>query len=282
MKPGLFSTPRRRTLLLAAVAVLAALFFLPPRGPREPVYQGKTLTEWIKEADASTSDRPAPEARAALNAIGTNGVPFLLKNFTRPVSEWRQRFNAWAGKHRSLKFRLRDDRTLIDNAGIGLMHLRTNAAPAVPVVVRHLDDPLRGWAARMILFYAGDASLPPLTAAAASTNIHAVSNALLTLGMMAGGKGPALDALLAGLRHPDPGIRRTVVRSLARAATARANYLPHLVPLAQDPDPLVRAEVDGQLLRLIREGDSVIREGAAQARAVPSLRAPPAGPAVLE
>src|SRR6185503_1237613 len=96
MKPGMFSTKRRRILLLAAVGVMAALFFLWPRGPREPVYQGKRLTQWINQANTEIRmgasgrfDRIREEARTALAAIGTNALPFLLNEFTRPISPWR-------------------------------------------------------------------------------------------------------------------------------------------------------------------------------------------------
>ena len=38
---------RRRVLcLVAGVALLAAAFLVWPRGPKEPVYQGKALTQW--------------------------------------------------------------------------------------------------------------------------------------------------------------------------------------------------------------------------------------------
>ena len=98
MKTRILHQHPRKILLLAAVGVMAALFFLWPRGPREPVYQGKTFTQWNNEVNTTTNGRVRFEAFAAVNAIGTNAVPFLLKDFTRSISPWRQRFNAWAAK----------------------------------------------------------------------------------------------------------------------------------------------------------------------------------------
>jgi len=49
---------RRRILyLLAGVALLAAAFLIRPRGPKEPVYQGKALAQWISEATPRKSVR---------------------------------------------------------------------------------------------------------------------------------------------------------------------------------------------------------------------------------
>ena len=170
MKTGLFSTQRRRILLLAAVGVVAALFFLWPRGPEEPVYQGKTLTQWTEEADAATRDHPAPEARVALRAIGTNAIPFLLKEFTRPISGWRKRFNEWAYQHPAVKIQFRDDQEQIRIAAVGLSFLGSNAAPAMPVLLSFLDDPDRAYYAAATLYNIGDSAIIHLRVALASTN----------------------------------------------------------------------------------------------------------------
>ena len=254
MKTGLFSTQRRRILLLAAVAVLAGLFFLWPRGPREPVYQEKTFTQWLKQAttltfegDASDANPPDAEALAALHAIGTNAVPFLLHDFTRPVSAWRQRFNAWAGGHPSLKFRLRDDRKLIGAAGLGLRWLGTNAAPALPVVARYLDDPLRALDVVSILSNKGDAAMPYLAAAISSTNAAAARNAVSVLRVSGLPTATARATCAAALRHPEAGVRQLAVIAWSFGLVASTNVVPDLVKLAEDPSPLVRQEAIHQL-----------------------------------
>ena|SRR5882762_11399511 len=42
----------RLLYVVAGVALLAAAFVVWPRGPKEPVCQGKALTQWISEAHA--------------------------------------------------------------------------------------------------------------------------------------------------------------------------------------------------------------------------------------
>src|SRR6185503_4008817 len=113
MKPGMFSTQRRRILLIAAVAGVAALFFLWPRGPREPVYQGKTLTQWIIESRTHPDGDVSKKAVAALRTIGTNALPFLVSDYTRPVSVWRRYITEWGYKHPAFKNPFRDDHVRI-------------------------------------------------------------------------------------------------------------------------------------------------------------------------
>ncbi len=77
----------RQYFLIAALvffAVLAACWCLRPSP--EPVYQGRTLTEWLLLAanfNAPTNAAiPSPtvdEARLAIRQIGSNGVPNLLR-----------------------------------------------------------------------------------------------------------------------------------------------------------------------------------------------------------
>ncbi len=238
---------KRIFLLLAAVGVLAALFFLWPRGPREPVYQGKTLTQWVMQANRQQRRLETQEARAALKAIGTNAVPFLLKDFTRPVSLWRMRLNERARQHPWIKFRFRNDYELIRVAGMGLLWLDSNAAPAVPVVARYLDDPLRALEVVFILSNTGEAAMPYLAAALSSTNITAARNAVSALRVSHLPTVTARETCAAALRHPDAGVRQRAVIAWSYGQVDRTNLVPDLVKLAEDPSPFVRQEAIHQL-----------------------------------
>jgi hypothetical protein len=74
-------------IVLTGAVVVGAAVLLWPRGEREPVYQGKKLSEWIKrpnpvwEGGAERTERDK-----AIRAIGTNALPFLLRwiNFDSP------------------------------------------------------------------------------------------------------------------------------------------------------------------------------------------------------
>jgi hypothetical protein len=79
----IWGVKRGRAILRVALTgamVMGAAVLLWPRGQRGPVYQGKKLSEWIKGAWRESYFGPMREERAeAIRAIGTNGLPFLIK-----------------------------------------------------------------------------------------------------------------------------------------------------------------------------------------------------------
>src|SRR3954453_3638082 len=84
--------PRRKIIIdgpaLAACVVLAVAFW-PEREMPEPVYEGKKLGQWLYQAAAQQAF--TREITEALEAIGTNGIPFYLH---------------WIGQEPSLRKRL--------------------------------------------------------------------------------------------------------------------------------------------------------------------------------
>ena len=83
---------------LALVGGIVAL--VCPR-EREPVYQGKTLSEWLSDprlGGQSFSMSVWNEVGDAVRGMGTNSIPFLLRwvSHDRPV--WRQRLYGVAAK----------------------------------------------------------------------------------------------------------------------------------------------------------------------------------------
>jgi hypothetical protein len=257
MKAGLFSTPRRRILLLAAVAVALAVFLATPGGPREPVYQGKRFTEWaalmVPHIDPATGLPVIDEedkVRAALDAIGTNALPFLLKEFNRPISRWRGRLAAEVNCQPYLRIHLRTDEERIITAGWGLVRLGTNAAPALPVLAGHLNDPHRFSFVTMIFNSVGEAALPHLTAAVSSRDPFTARNAVVAVQ----GFGYPFDqqraVLAVALRHADAGVRAAAVAGWSHADWRTQDVVADLLKLAHDPSLRVVPEVSNQLVRL--------------------------------
>jgi len=87
--------------LLIVVAVCAALIaVIVALVPREPKYDGRTLSEWIKGAAPRRS--PDPEQTRAIEAvrhIGTNALPCLIKWIgAKPPPDWQLKLttaNLW-------------------------------------------------------------------------------------------------------------------------------------------------------------------------------------------
>jgi hypothetical protein len=83
-------------ILVACFAVGAVVAVLWPR-EREPVYEGKKLSEWlvqIRGRDASM----VMAAQDALRAIGTNALPVLLKWVRHEEPAWRGALHSWMTK----------------------------------------------------------------------------------------------------------------------------------------------------------------------------------------
>jgi hypothetical protein len=134
-------------VLLAAAVILVAL-----RSP-EPTYQGKKLSFWIEENRIqsmliSQNDELAPrrtaEARAAILAIGTNGLPHLIAWMQYQPPSWGSRFMAWA----PLRLQSKVDFALLSQSRAARVEgalrafevLGTNAASAIPALARLVED----------------------------------------------------------------------------------------------------------------------------------------------
>ena len=141
----------RLVLCLLAAVVLSFVFLAWPRSPTEPVDQGKAITQWINEAADVGIFEQTDELKAAMIAFGTNAVPFLLHEFTRPISRWRGRVLTSVNAHAPFRFHFRTDEERVRSAGYGLILLETKAAPALPVLTRYLGDPYRGLFVKDIL-----------------------------------------------------------------------------------------------------------------------------------
>src|SRR5579863_400979 len=97
---------KKKPLLLIACAALVAatlcfLLRVSSNGPPEPVYAGKPLGYWlnaVSRANATFDDSKAEEA--ALRAVGTNAIPFLVARFERQASRdsRKEKFNAFVTK----------------------------------------------------------------------------------------------------------------------------------------------------------------------------------------
>src|SRR5262245_49863965 len=91
---------RRRILLTLAVvfiAGIAAVVLWP--GEREPEYQGKKLSEWLRQyVKASPGSAQESEAAAAVLKIGTNGIPLYVKWIDCDVPMWKLKFVSQTGK----------------------------------------------------------------------------------------------------------------------------------------------------------------------------------------
>src|SRR5437773_1654937 len=93
-------------LAAAAVAVLLAVMLRS----REPSYRGRRLSHWIEscgEASARFDTAASNEAVIAIQKIGTNAIPWLLRDLCAEDSEFKRSLIVWARDHSWIHIRPR-------------------------------------------------------------------------------------------------------------------------------------------------------------------------------
>ena len=234
-------------MVTAALAVGLVLCW--PRGPREPVYQGKRLSRWIEEA-LNTGNAPdkLAAARKAVRSAGTNSIPYFMSEFTRPQRKWRSLLIRWGNS--LIGSRLPDDwgRAYIGSAG--LYHLGPDAAPALPSLAEYLGDPERGQLAAGTMCGAGDAALFYLLKAITDTNAAVVENAFKGLHCLAIETESTIPALVPLLEHTNCWTRIYAAAILSTRGLLDDRTVPILVRALSDADPGLRFEAVRFLLTM--------------------------------
>ncbi len=158
------SMSRQKRVFIGFAALLAiCLFFAARQASRstrkEPHYQGKTLTKWLKQLDdgndfgISSSQLPSLtakqlEAAEAIHAMGTNALPLLMEDIhARPATNsFRIRLYRWSDSHMPRfihdlifpKVDLTEEDRRRWRAAQGLAALGPLAKPALPELKRLL------------------------------------------------------------------------------------------------------------------------------------------------
>ena len=276
---------RRRLILFGALALIAAgVVALWPRGPKEPVYQGKKLTRWIGEYYLTTTKAEKEHAATAIRSIGTNALPYLLYLFERSATPNVTKFNSWMEEHTDFDLRLPDAKLSWRTAGKGIYVLGSNATDALPVLAGYLAEEERGTWAAFGIGGVGESALPFLLKTSESTNnAWAIYHALDALGGIAQSVESAIPHLIRFLDHTNETVLAyaayalgkstlksdVVVPALIRKLSDRkaemqayaalvlgrrgkdaAAAVPHLLPLLQSPDLRVKTAASNALQQI--------------------------------
>src|SRR5262249_30916181 len=141
---------RRLILILAALAVLAGVVTYLC-WPDEPYYGGRSLSSWlgdsvnpfarIQRGDFSMMDGSGAEStKRAVEAIGTNAIPTLLRFVQAKDSGSRRWFSAAGGYSMRSRVRITSAWEKHMMAQMGFAMLGTNALPAVPALMQLTKD----------------------------------------------------------------------------------------------------------------------------------------------
>ncbi|EEF57386.1 HEAT repeat domain-containing protein [Pedosphaera parvula] len=231
--------------LLLGVAIISSLIAWRMREPR---YQGRTLTSWLKQCDDTATDdatdekRPLTEAQLAIRAIGAEKVlPYSMRMIRAqdgPMKSWMitqsEKLEGF-----DFKFKRAED---IQRLGIaGFYGLGTNAAPAVPELARLLNDTNHAFIAVACLIFIGEPAQKSVCQALTNSDLHVRQLSVLQLDRVIGDAEIYLRQIKGCLNDPAEEVRFAAVRGIGAHTNASGSAIPLLLTALEDSSSTVSA-----------------------------------------
>ena len=207
-------------LVLACVAIAIGTYWLWPS--LQPTYEGKRLGQWLDEGmelapDPYVTNPSVARVVKAIQAIGTNAIPFLLRDFERKqppswleMAKWRVAY----------KLKLIEKSHLwtwrVNRAVWGFKALGTNAAPALGKLLAIYDGGgiLVGSAGES-LSALGPFAVPELEKRLHATDLRTKWLAASCLGLIGPAAEAAIPSLVAMLDDTNSRVHLFAVQALA-------------------------------------------------------------------
>jgi len=212
---------------------------------REPVYKGKPLSYWLKGmADSPATGKDYPkmnEAVEALEQIGTNATPTLLKMLRAHDGQLKLKLFTLVEKQRFIKIRFMRSETLNIAAGNGFLSMGSGANPALPELIKIYDQCISFFSQRVIssIFYhlgpEAKAAVPSLIRGTASPDDYVRNEAINALGHIRSDPDIVVPALTKCLNDSVPRNRQNAAFALGAYGTNAIKAVPQLVAMLKDP-----------------------------------------------
>jgi DnaJ-domain-containing protein 1 len=245
--------------------------------PREPVYQGKRLSQWLDEYNRAghvDGDWSKMEPiSTAIRAMGTNSLPFLLARIKHTEPSLEKKFFEMIAKQRWVKLPLYGEDIYAMPSVMALNVIGSNAAPLCPELLKVAGDPRSCAHGMMALFAIGPAAIPTLSKICQSKVPFLRAQAIITI-----------SELNAAILLVDP--KRDVAISWAKApGSGRSLFefgmvispegFQEMIKLLEDTDPTVRRasvevfsgygeEAVKPLVKALKDSDETVRNLAAE------------------
>ena len=249
----------KSALVIVAAGILLAWAWTPSR-PEEPVYQGKTLTEWLIVCvlHGSTKEE-VKQAELAVRNIGTNGIPTLLRMIQASDSNPRFKLQALAEKLPFIRSNFAHAGHMRYMASLGFKTLGEDAKGAVPELLT-LVKRGSGTAGREEAINAlgaigpsAQAAIPTLLAIASDKKDQDRWDAISSLGRLHSSAETVVPVLESCLGDSNLLARLAAVWALSEFGEAAKSAVPSLIPLMADPNSHVREKATNALKRIDRE-----------------------------
>lgn len=284
---------KRWMKLLGALALLAVFGLLAWQlfPSREPMYQGKRLSQWLDAYNQAASLKQTEPISEAIRAFGTNSLPFLLAHIEHNRPPIEQKLWDFLFKHPALRrlFPIQLGDPYRSVSVLALRALGAQATPILPAVLRVAENPHTSFDGMMSFLAIGTNSIPWLRRACQDTNVNVRTQAIVMLAMMKAMPPPwfswgwnrdpisgrrlfglgyvvgngDVSAMVELLHDPDPSVRRASAEALAHYArppyTAVQSARPAVLELLHDPSPDVRKAARALLQKMDSSAGSSAR-----------------------
>ena len=207
-------------ILAIALPVGTAIFALRPR---EPAYQGRTLRSWLKEFDDGYESADT-NAIAAIQAIGTNGLPVLLAELEYEEPLWREKYREIADKLPIVKPRLQPPWNRDLWAAYAFHALGAEGKPAISALSGLLFQGRSAIPAAFALAGIGQDALPELANALSHTNARIRMAVVEGLGGWRGNARTVVPLLIKTLADESQLVRREAAQALGELERFNKSY----------------------------------------------------------
>jgi HEAT repeats len=233
---------KRRILLAALLVVLLSGFGWWLLRPSEPSYKGKPLSEWLEEAEGTNS----MEAEDALQHIGTNAIPSLLRMLQANDSPFKLKCIALLGRQNLINIEISNAKDKNLEASVGFKSLGSNAAGATSELVEIFKAPVSGFSQIITADVIGDIgptatnAIPSLVQGLKAKNAMVRRESALALGRIHGNAAEVVPEMVKLLHDPEPFVRQCAAIVLGEFGTNGTAAVPTLVAKLEDPSEYVR------------------------------------------
>lgn len=258
-------------ILLGCSAILIAVVISRSSARRsEPVYQGKTLSEWLDVYALAGSERVPWEQRAhaidAIRAMGTNALTNLLAWIRYEPADWQNQLESVIqpdGFTRYLQPLTYNNRQMWRGVAAqrGFEILGPIASPAIPELTAVINDTNAHFSAPLALSalaHLGEDAIPPIMRVLTNANHFQhrraswVVNKMDYLGESAA---PLIPVLIEHTKSPNSGIAEDAIQALGNLLLLPEISVPALTNSLTHSDRNIRAWA----VRSLREFESSAR-----------------------
>jgi hypothetical protein len=241
-------TRRWRIFVVLLMAGVLGLWFWLASGPREPVYEGRTLSSWLDHHVPSSAARPpynSPgwhKAAEAIRAIGTNGIPTLVAMIrAKDPSPTMQKLLRIAGRYRWIGINYRSALERNEEAEYGFHLLNSNAVSAVSELIRIYKANVSPSSQRCAALALGSigrraqAALPVFIRDFTHTNDQVRFYAVSAVMHIGGEPDVVIPPLTRALQDSDVNVRWNALVGLERFGSRARSVVPEIAKMLHDP-----------------------------------------------